>query len=91
MGVAVKIDLLARRFFCDNISCSKNIFCERLPSVVGKHARRTIRLNDALAIIGFTLSAETGRRHTHKLGMGVSADTLLRIDQFLVIPGYRLS
>lgn len=79
MGVAVKIDLLARRFFCDNISCSQNIFCERLPSVVGKHARRTIRLNDALALIGFTLSAETGRRHTHKLGMGVSADTLLRI------------
>jgi len=79
MGVAVKIDLLARRFFCDNISCSQNIFCERLPSVVGKHARRTIRLNDALAIIGFTLSAEAGRRHTHTLGMGVSADTLLRI------------
>jgi transposase len=79
MGVAVKVDLLARRFFCDNISCSQNIFCERLPSVVGKHARRTIRLNDALTIIGFTLSAETGRRHTHKLGMGVSADTLLRI------------
>jgi transposase len=79
MGVAVKIDLLAKRFFCDNISCSQNIFCERLPSVVGKHARRTIRLNDALAIIGFTLSAETGRRHTYKLGMGVSADTLLRI------------
>jgi transposase len=79
MGVAVKIDLLARRFFCDNISCSQNIFCERLPSVVGKHARRTIRLNDALAVIGFTLSAEAGGRLTTELGMSVSADTLLRM------------
>jgi len=79
MGIAVKIDLLARRFFCDNTSCSQNIFCERLPSVAGKHARRTIRLNEALAIVGFTMSAQAGGRHTHTLGMGVSADTLLRI------------
>jgi transposase len=79
LGIAVKIDLLARRFFCDNTSCSQNIFCERLPSVAGKHARRTIRLNEALAIVGFTMSAEAGGRHTHKLGMGVSADTLLRM------------
>jgi transposase len=79
MGIAVKIDLPARRLFCDNTSCSQNIFCERLPSVVDKHARRTIRLNEALAIIGFTMSAEAGGRHTYKLGMGVSADTLLRM------------
>jgi transposase len=32
-----------------------------------------------LAIIGFTMSAEAGGRHTQKLGMGVSADTLLRM------------
>jgi len=79
LGIAVKIELLARRFFCDNTSCPQNIFCERLPSVVGKHARRTIRLNEALAIIGFTLSAEAGGRLTLELGMGVSADTLLRM------------
>src|SRR5215475_12056065 len=79
LGIAVKIELLARRFFCGNASCSQHIFCERLPSVVGKHARRTIRLNEALAIIGFTLSAEAGGRLTLELGVGVSADTLLRI------------
>jgi len=79
LGIAVKIELLARRFFCDNTSCSQNIFCERLPSIVSKHARRTIRLNDALAIIGFTLSAEAGGRLTLELGMGISADTLLRM------------
>jgi transposase len=79
LGIAVKIELLARRFFCGNASCSQHIFCERLPSVVGKHARRTIRLNEALAIIGFTLSAEAGGRLTLELGMGVSADTLLRM------------
>src|SRR5215468_8633977 len=79
MGIVVKIELVARRFFCDNASCSQNIFCERLPSVVSKHARRTIRLNDALAVIGFTLSAEAGGRLTTELGMGISADTLLRM------------
>jgi transposase len=79
LGIAVTIELLARRFFCDNTSCPQKIFCERLPSVVGKHARRTIRLNEALAIIGFTLSAEAGGRLTLELGMGVSADTLLRM------------
>src|SRR5215468_6369449 len=52
LGIAVKIELLARR---------------------------TIRLNDALAIIGFTLSAEAGGRLTLELGMGISADTLLRM------------
>src|SRR5262249_62107804 len=58
MEIAVKIDLLARSFFCDNTSCPQNIFCERLPSVADKHARRTIGRNEALAIVALNMSAE---------------------------------
>jgi hypothetical protein len=33
----------ARRFFCDEASCQRRIFCERLPEVAA-HARKTDRL-----------------------------------------------
>jgi transposase len=78
-GSAVKIELLTRRFSCDNTLCCQRIFCERLPSVVAKHARNTIRLNQALALIGFALSGEAGGRLTAELGMRASPDTLLRL------------
>jgi transposase len=78
-GSAVKLELLTRRFFCDNSQCRQRIFCERLPSVVGKYARRTIRLHEALTLIGLALSGEVGGRLTLRLGMRVSPDTLLRL------------
>jgi transposase len=73
------MELLTRRFFCDNSQCRQRIFCERLPSVVGKYARRTTRLSEALTLIGFALSGEAGGRLTLQLGMRVSPDTLLRL------------
>jgi transposase len=78
-GSIVKMELLTRRFFCDNSQCRQRIFCERLPSVVGKYARHTIRLSEALTLIGFALSGEAGGRLTLQLGMRVSPDTLLRL------------
>jgi hypothetical protein len=73
------MELLTRRFFCDNPQCRQHIFCERLPSLVGKYARRTIRLGEALTLIGFALSGEAGGRLTLQIGMRVSPDTLLRL------------
>lgn len=78
-GSVVKLELLTRRFFCDNSQCRQRIFCERLPSVVGKYARRTVRLHEALTLIGLALSGEVGGRLTLRLGMRVSPDTLLRL------------
>jgi transposase len=78
-GSAVKLELLTKRFFCDNSQCRQRIFCERLPLVVGTYARRTIRLHEALTLIGFALSGEAGGRLTLQLGMRVSPDTLLRL------------
>jgi transposase len=48
-----------------------------LPGVVAVHARKTVRLNDTLACIAFACGGEAGSRLAGRLGMPVSADTLL--------------
>jgi len=77
-GVAVKLDLHTRRFRCRNSLCTKRVFCERLPRVVAYYARQTVRLDDALRLIGFLLGGEAGSRAALRLAMRTSPDTLLR-------------
>lgn len=77
-GVAVKLELRARRFRCKNSLCTKRVFCERLPRVVAYYARKTVRLDDALRLIGFLLGGEAGARAAVKLAIKTSPDTLLR-------------
>src|SRR5215217_7706767 len=77
-GVAVRLELHTRRFRCRNSLCTKRVFCERLPRVVSSYARQTVRLDDALRLIGWLLGGEAGARATLKLAMKTSADTLLR-------------
>ena len=76
-GVSVRLELHTRRFFCINTLCQQSIFCERLPSVVARYARKTERLTSALELIGFALGGEAGARVARELGMSVSPDTLL--------------
>src|SRR5215510_763372 len=54
-GVAVRIRLQARKFFCANPECPQRIFCERFPDVVTRYGYRSGRLNETLAAIGFAL------------------------------------
>jgi transposase len=77
-GVAVQLHLRTRCFRCQNSLCTKRIFCERLPRVVAYYARQTMRMNEALQLIGFLLGGEAGSRATQKLAMKTSPDTLLR-------------
>lgn len=77
-GVAVKLELHTRRFRCRNDLCPRSIFCERLPRVVAHYARKTVRLNAALELIGFAVGGEAGARLARELGLAVSPDTLLR-------------
>jgi transposase len=77
-GVSVCLRLHTRRFRCKNSLCTKRIFCERLPQVVAHYGRKTVRLDDALRLIGFLLGGEAGARATVKLAMATSPDTLLR-------------
>jgi transposase len=77
-GVSVCLRLHTRRFRCKNSLCTKRIFCERLPRVVAHYGRKTMRLGEALRLIGYLLGGEAGSRATFKLAMATSPDTLLR-------------
>jgi len=70
--------LVVRRFRCLNPGCPQAIFCERLPELLGSHARTTTRLTDAHRAIGFALGGEAGARLAQRLEMPTSPDTLLR-------------
>jgi transposase len=85
-GVAVKTSLSIGRFFCTNDLCDRRVFAERLPKVAADYARRTLRLNETLTDLAFALGGEAGSRLAEKLGLLISADTLLRrIRQFATL------
>jgi transposase len=76
-GIPVTLRLHVRRFFCDEGSCKRTIFAERLPGLVGHYARRTTRLDGWLTHVSFALGGEAGARLLQGLGVTVSGDTLL--------------
>src|SRR3712207_2696376 len=75
--IPVTLRLHVRRFFCDDSSCQRAIFAERLPGVVAHYARRTERLEGLFTYVSFTLGGEAGARLLGELGVTVSGDTLL--------------
>jgi len=77
-GVAVRLVLKVRKFRCRNEICSRKVFCERLPKVVAKYARRTVRLNEVISFLAFTLGGRRGAKATRKLNIAVGKDTLIR-------------
>jgi transposase len=77
-GVSVRLELRTRRFRCRNSLCTKRVFCERLPRVVAYYGRKTVRMNEALELLGFLLGGEAGARAARRLAMATSPDTLIR-------------
>jgi len=78
-GRSVVIRLNVRRFFCVNPDCQVGIFTERIPELVNPGSRRTLRLNDLVTNVGVQLGGEPSVRVLRKLGIPVSADTVLRL------------
>jgi hypothetical protein len=76
-GVAVRLELHARKFFCRELACPGRVFTERLPRVVAPRARRTRRLDEALTLLAYALGGEAGARAAAGLGMAAGADILL--------------
>jgi transposase len=76
-GIPVRVRLHVRRFFCDEFSCQRAIFAERLPGVVAHYARRTERLEELFTHVSFALGGEAGSRLLKDLGVVVSGETLL--------------
>lgn len=75
-GVSITIQVHARRFFCDELSCVRRIFCERLPEIAAR-SRKTDRLEKALLAIVLELGGRAGARLAEELGLLVGRDALL--------------
>jgi transposase len=75
-GIAVKLKVRARKFFCDERSCERIIFCERLLEIAAG-ARKTDRLQEVLLAIALRLGGEARARLARELGLAVSPDALL--------------
>jgi transposase len=86
LGIAVRLEIQARRLYCRYSDCSQQIFCERIPAFVAPYARRTLRLNEALRLIGLAVGGEAGARLATALGMHVSADTLIQRIRQMQLP-----
>jgi transposase len=78
-GARLQLTLTVRRFFCDNDSCRRKIFTERLPGLVRPYGRKTARLEQALLNIGYAEGGEAGARTAASLGMQTSPDTILSL------------
>jgi transposase len=78
-GVPLVMRLHARRFVCRNRHCARQIFCERVPTLVPPRCRRTPQLTQALIAIGFALGGEGGSRLARALCMTVCPAHLLRL------------
>src|SRR5579859_1089503 len=62
MGCTVHLELHVRRFFCTTSECVRQIFTERLPTVVAPYARRTTRLTDVFIMYHQELPLEGQQR-----------------------------
>jgi transposase len=67
-GVTVQLQARVRKFFCDNPSCPRQIFTERLDGVAAAFARRTERQREALIDLAVALGGEAGARMAAKRG-----------------------
>jgi transposase len=77
-GRPLRLLLTVRKFFCRNATCPRKVFAERLPELIEPASRLTSRMRLALQTIGFALNGEGGARLADRLGMPISATTLLR-------------
>ncbi len=83
-GFRIQLLLHVRRFFCDNATCTRKIFTERLPAFVLPWARLTVRLCEALQSIGRATCGELGTRLADRLAIQTSPTTILR--RIMVLP-----
>jgi len=78
-GTTVRLQVTVRCFFCDNASCTRRTFAERAPALLRPYARRTDRLALQQQQVAFAVGGEAGSRLLDRMGMPVSADTLIRM------------
>jgi transposase len=77
-GRRVRLILHVRKFFCDEKTCARKIFTERLVPFIHPWARVTTRFFQAMEDIGLATSGMLGARLGKRLGMPASWMTILR-------------
>src|SRR6266567_6484751 len=77
-GQPVRFLLTVRKFFCDEPTCPRKIFTERLTPFVAPWARVTARLFQIVQVIGLATGGRLGVRITDRLGIQTSLHTILR-------------
>ena len=78
-GRPVSIVVEVRRLRCTTETCLRQVFAERIDDIAIARARSTVRLSDIQRHIGRGMGGEAGARLAERLGMAVSAATLLRM------------
>jgi transposase len=88
-GRPVRLVMIARRFRCNAIKCTRRIFTERFDDgVVLPWARRTARLDLLVFHLGLALGGRPAARFARRLMTPVSNDTLLRTVRRRGRPGF---
>ena len=77
-GRRVRFILHVRKFFCDEKTCVRKIFTERLVPFIEPWARVATRFFQAMEDIGLATSGRLGARLGQRLGMPASWMTILR-------------
>ena len=77
-GQRVRLILHVRKFFCDETTCARKIFTERLAPFIQPWARVTTRLFQAVETIGLATSGMLGMRLGDRLGIRTSWMTIIR-------------
>lgn len=78
--------LHVRKFYCDQPSCPRRIFAERLPHVTSSHGRYTFGLRSFLGQLGREHGGAAGARSAKLLGIQVTARAILRFLHALALP-----
>jgi transposase len=77
-GTPVILRVRVGRWRCRNAGCERRIFTERPFKVCAHHARQTKRTDEIIAVVGRALGGRPGQRLMSKLGIPLSAETLIR-------------
>jgi transposase len=77
-GVVVQMWATVGRFRCGNSTCSRKIFCERLPRVARPYGRQTERTSEIVRLVGYVAGGLPGQRLLARLAIATSDDTVLR-------------
>jgi transposase len=83
-----QLTLKVRRFVCNSAECSQVTFAETFPTIVTRHAQRTMRLKKAHDEVGILMGGEAGASLMAKLNMATSPDTLLRGVRSMPLPSH---